>query len=125
MIHRYVRLKNEVVTKFHLVAEEVIKSENGEIDESLGAVFLAELHGDVPENFIKCERDDDPRGKVIRVGYIYHRSEDLFKPLKPFDSWIFNPESWDWDSPKPRPEDGNVYFWSEPDLDWLVAELPE
>lgn len=37
---------------------------------------------------------------------------------KPYESWIGNEETMEWDAPTPYPDDGNEYYWDEPSVSW-------
>jgi hypothetical protein len=46
-----------------------------------------------------------------------------FAAPKPFESWTLNPDSYLWEAPTPKPEDGKLYTWDETTLSWLeIAE---
>lgn len=45
------------------------------------------------------------------------------KPEKPFESWIWENESWQ--PPVPYPEDGGMYEWDEANLEWVLYTQPE
>lgn len=40
-----------------------------------------------------------------------------------FDSWIFNPETCQFDPPIPYPSDGNKYYWDESLQQWVPYNL--
>lgn len=68
-------------------------------------------------------------GKPLRknfagVGYTYDSDRDAFIPPKPFDSWVLNEETCQWDAPVPYPTDGADYYWDEDSTSWaeVVAE---
>lgn len=42
-----------------------------------------------------------------------------FAAPKPFESWTLNPDSYLWEAPTPKPEDGKFYEWDEATLSWL------
>ena len=43
--------------------------------------------------------------------YTYDDARDAFIPPRPFDAFILNEESCNWDAPFPAPQDGKMYFW--------------
>jgi hypothetical protein len=45
-----------------------------------------------------------------------------FAAPKPFESWTLNPDSYLWEAPTPKPEDGKMYMWDEATLAWV--EVP-
>ena len=60
------------------------------------------------------------RKNYASIGYTYDEAIDAFIPQKPFDSWILNEETANWEAPTPRPE-GN-FRWNEETLSWLEVE---
>lgn len=76
----------------------------------------------VPGNWIK----EDPNGvspkNFAGRGYTYDSYRDAFIPVKPFNSWILNPETCNWDAPVAKPDDGGVYVWDEAALNWKLVE---
>ena len=65
------------------------------------------------------------RGNYAGIGYIYDRTNDVFYPPKPFDSWSISVETnWVWNPPVAYPDDGNLYKWDESTKNWvLVVQL--
>jgi hypothetical protein len=122
MLQRYAKLVNDVVIKLHILSVDAITNEDGQIDEAVGSSLLAQIHDDVPENFIACELESGPRGLYVRPGYVYHREIDQFRPQQTFPSWIFNETNWEWEAPVPQPQDDQKYYWDEESVEWKVAE---
>ncbi len=61
------------------------------------------------------------RKNFAAVGYIYDEERDAFISPKPFESWVLNEETCEWDAPIPRPETGR-YYWSESTISWQAIE---
>lgn len=61
------------------------------------------------------------RKNYAGIGYTYDEVRDAFIPPKPFASWVLNESSCLWEAPIPYPEDGNVYVWSEAQLQWILT----
>jgi hypothetical protein len=50
--------------------------------------------------------------------------EMLLFQQKPYNSWILNENTCDWEAPVVRPDDNNMYNWNEETLSWiLIAPL--
>jgi hypothetical protein len=63
------------------------------------------------------------RGNYAGIGYTYDRTNDVFYPPKPFDSWTISVETnWIWTPPVAYPDDGKVYTWDEPSTTWKLVE---
>lgn len=58
------------------------------------------------------------RKNYAGIGYTYDRERDAFIPPKPFDSWILNESTCQWESPTPFPQDGKEYIWEEALQEW-------
>jgi hypothetical protein len=58
-------------------------------------------------------------------GDLYDPIRDAFIPPKPFESWILNEETCNWNSPVPRPTDGGRYVWNEELVNWEEVVVEE
>jgi hypothetical protein len=68
------------------------------------------------------------RKNYASIGYTYSEDLDAFIPPKPFDSWILNQETGQWDPPIAKPSfDPNdplkMYFWDEANRLWSTDPL--
>ena len=62
------------------------------------------------------------RGNYAGIGYIYDRTNDVFYPPKPFDSWSISVETnWLWNPPVPYPDDGKLYKWVDAIKNWVLV----
>jgi hypothetical protein len=55
------------------------------------------------------------------IGYTYDDNRDAFIPPKPYNSWILNEETCNWNAPIAYPVDSNInnmYIWNEEILNW-------
>ena len=66
------------------------------------------------------------RGNFAHIGDTYDAAFDIFIPPKPRPSWKFDYENAVWIAPipKPLPEEGFVWLWSEDNLEWVKVALP-
>ncbi len=55
------------------------------------------------------------------VGF-YDKELDAFYSNNPFESWILNKETWLWEAPFLKPNDGKEYQWNEESVGWVVIE---
>ena len=67
--------------------------------------------------WIQTSYNNRIRKQYAGIGYTYDEVADVFIAPQPFPSWSLD-ENHDWQAPKPKPEDGLVYFWNEEKLDW-------
>jgi hypothetical protein len=59
------------------------------------------------------------RKNFAGIGYSYDETRDAFIPPKPFESWLLNEETCNWEAPKPYPTDGKLYNWDEESQEWI------
>lgn len=58
------------------------------------------------------------RKNFAGIGYTYDPNRDAFIPPKPFESWLLNEDTCNWESPIPYPDDGKRYVWNEEIKNW-------
>jgi len=63
------------------------------------------------------------RKNYAGIGFTYDEQRDAFIPQKPFNSWILNEETCNWESPIPMPNDGNQYNWNEETQSWTLQTI--
>ena len=70
-----------------------------------------------------CEGKSPFRKNFAGVGYTYDETRDAFIRPKPYESWLLNEETCDWEAPTPIPNDWLtiLYKWDELTLQWVVA----
>jgi hypothetical protein len=59
------------------------------------------------------------RKNFAGIGYFYDETLDAFIPPKPFESWLLNENTYDWEPPKPYPSDEKLYNWDEDSQEWI------
>jgi hypothetical protein len=47
-----------------------------------------------------------------------------FVYIKPYNSWILNEETYEWEAPVAYPTDGKQYDWDEENLRWVEFVIP-
>ena len=132
-------LNNKVIA-VHSVVNEVLHDNNGIEREDIGIDFLTKLHGwaiwkQTSYNTIGGVHSSG--GTPLRknhagIGYTYDEDRDAFIPPKPFESWLLNEDTCQWESPVAYPEtytlgllnEDNItpikdtYKWNEEILNW-------
>jgi len=58
------------------------------------------------------------RKNYAGIGYSYNPTLDAFIPPQSFPSWILDETTCLWESPVPKPDDGNLYDWNESTQSW-------
>jgi hypothetical protein len=65
------------------------------------------------------------RKNYAGIGYTYDAGRDAFIPPKPFDSWLLDEATCQWEAPVAYPTDGFTYFWNEAVIDWELQDFSE
>jgi hypothetical protein len=70
-----------------------------------------------------------PNGTPLRknfagIGYTYDKDRDAFIPPKPYNSWLLNEDTCQWEPPTPMPTDGKLYIWDEETTSWVEFVPP-
>jgi hypothetical protein len=85
--------------------------------EHRGQEFLANDLG-LGGTWIQTSYNNNIRKNFAGIGFTYDPVRDAFIPQKPFDSWILNEDTCQWNSPVPHPMDDKIYVWDEEQLNW-------
>lgn len=111
------------------MAHYAFLDENNVVTEVIVGIDETELiEGLDPETWYgnfrnqKCVRTSynaNIRKNYAGIGFTYDEARDVFIPPKPFNSWVLNEETAQWDPPVPYPTDKKPYRWSEDDLVWV------
>ena len=62
------------------------------------------------------------RKNYAGVGYTYDQTRDAFIPKKPYNSWILNETTCNWEAPVALPDTENRYNWNEETQQWDLNE---
>jgi hypothetical protein len=60
------------------------------------------------------------RKNFAGIGFTYDKKLDAFIPPKPYNSWILDKETCQWQAPIPMPIDENNYIWDEELATWIT-----
>ena len=65
------------------------------------------------------------RKNYAGIGYTYDEQRDAFIPPKPFDSWVLDEETCQWQPPVPAPSvtESIGWQWNEEALNWDSVDL--
>lgn len=117
MAHFAQLTEQDIVQQVIVVHNNELLDENGYEKESNGVKFCESLLGGI---WIQTSYNGSFRKNFAGVGYKYDRQRRAFIPPKPFESWILNEGTCQWESPIPMPNDGNIYNWDESTLSWTL-----
>jgi hypothetical protein len=65
------------------------------------------------------------RKNYAGIGFTFDANRDAFIPPKPFDSWLLDEATCQWNAPVPYPTDGFTYSWQESQLAWQLVDFAE
>lgn len=69
--------------------------------------------------WVETFKDGSQRFNYAGIGSTYDSERDAFIPPKVFESWVLDEATCLWEPPVPMPEDGNLYSWSEENVNWV------
>lgn len=107
---------SNIVTRVIVVANKDTSDANGVEKESIGIAFCERLFGGT---WKQTSYNRSFRKNYAGIGFTYNSSIDAFVPPKPFESWVLNEETAQWDAPVAMPEDAGsgdppkMYRWDE------------
>ena len=119
-------LNNKVIEVLS-VNNEVLLDSNGVEQENIGIEFLTNLTGWAiwKQTFY----NGNIRKNFAGVGYTYDEDRDAFIPPKPFNSWVLNENTCQWEAPiaypatntnDPATNTNEFYFWNEETQSWQL-----
>lgn len=108
----FAQIENNIVT-------QVLVVDNTQ--EHRGQEFLANDLG-LGGTWVQTSYNGNIRKNFAGIGYTYDSVRDAFIPQKPFDSWLLNEDTCQWNAPTPYPTDGKDYVWDEEQLNWKEIE---
>jgi hypothetical protein len=111
---------NNKVIEIQSVVNEVLHDSNGIEQEAIGIDFLTKLTGWAI--WKQTSYNNKIRKNFAGIGYTYDETRDAFIPPKPFNSWILNETTCNWEAPVAMPNDGNQYKWNEINQNWDIVE---
>ncbi len=110
-----------------------IDEENTVVEVIVGIDETELIEGKDPETWYgefrgqRCVRTSynaSIRKNFAGIGYKYDDALDAFIAPQPYESWILNPETCQWEAPVPLPDDKALYVWNEQLTAWeLVPEV--
>lgn len=97
------------------VVLRVLVTDNDDPDE--GYQWLIDNLGGT---WIKTSYNGNIRYNFASVGGYYDSEADAFLPIKEYDSWVLNTETYTWEPPTPMPEGAS--HWDEETVSWVITE---
>ena len=97
---------DSIVEIVHVINNAVITKEDGTEDEAKGKDFLNSLFGSA--TWVQTSYNNNFRKNYAAVGYTYDSIRDAFIPPKPYNSWVLNEDTCQWESPVEFPDANNL-----------------
>lgn len=114
--------ENNVVLEVNSVHNNELLDENGQESEQKGIEFLIAWSGGYT-NWKQTSYNGSIRKNYAGIGFAYDANRDAFIPPKPYESWVLNEQTYNWDPPTPYPVDGKKYYWDETTLSWVESNV--
>lgn len=117
--------ENNVVKRVIVVSNADTSDANGVEKEYIGAAFCEKLFGGT---WKQTSYNASFRKNYAGIGFTYNSSIDAFVPPKPYNSWILNNDTAQWEAPVALPEDSGtgdppkIYSWNEETTSWILPE---
>ena len=90
--------------------------------EHRGQDFLANELG-LGGVWIQTSYNNNIRYNYAGVSFTYDATRDAFIPPKPYESWLLDEKTCQWEPPIPMPQDENFYTWNEEQLNWEIKNV--
>ena len=107
--------QNNEVLRVVVVDNRDTSDASGVEREHIGQAHLEKILGGV---WRQTSYNATMRKNYAGVGYTYDSQRDAFVPPKPFNSWILNETTCQWQAPVTMPQDGKMYAWNEQTTSW-------
>ena len=101
----------------NIVEQVIVISNDIAVTEQAGVDFINKLYN-TRDVWKQTSYNNSIRKNFAGIGYTYDQIRDAFIPPKPYNSWILNEQTCNWESPVAKPTDGQRYNWNETNLTW-------
>jgi hypothetical protein len=113
--------ENNLVTQVIVVNNATVDNLPFPESEPVGVAFCQSLYG-ADTIWKQTSYNGNFRVNYAGIGFTYSLELDAFVPPQPYPSWILNTTTVQWEAPVPYPTDGEMYFWDEATLSWVLFE---
>jgi len=112
--------ENNSVIQVIVVNNDVLLDANGNESEQLGQEFCTQLLGG---RWVQTSYNASFRKNYAGYDFTYDANLDAFIPPKPYNSWILDEQTGQWQAPVPYPADGESYAWDEDTQSWILLTM--
>ena len=95
-----------------VVNNDVILDTSGRESEAVGIEFCKTIWGR-NSIWVQTSYNSNFRKNYAGHGYRYDRARDAFIPPQPYQSWMLDEATCQWEAPTPYPQDGKAYIWND------------
>jgi hypothetical protein len=106
----------------NIVERVEVVNNNIATTEQAGIDFLKQLYNEPNAVWKQTSYNNNFRKNYAGIGYTYDEDRDAFIPKKPFNSWLLNETTCQWEAPVAYPTDGQYYKWNETIVNWELVE---
>jgi hypothetical protein len=117
--YAFLDLNNIVTEVVTGVDEEVVQTDLDGTQVGGSSEAWETFYGNIRNQVCKrTSYNGNYRKNYAGIGYKYDQERDAFIPPKPFNKWVLNEETCQWESPVPYPDDENQYVWNDNKSEW-------
>ena len=130
----FAKIENNIVVMVISVVNEILKDSNGIEQETIGIEFLKKLYNEPNAVWKQTSYNTHAgihslggipfRKNHAGIGYTYDEQRDAFILIKPYNSWVLNEQTCNWESPITKPteqlEENQYYYWNEDIINWEI-----
>jgi hypothetical protein len=101
----------------NIVERVEVVSNDVAVTEQAGSDFLNKIYN-TRDVWKQTSYNNNIRKNFAGIGFTYDQQRDAFIPPKPYNSWILNEQTCNWEAPVAYPTDGKRYSWNESLVNW-------
>ena len=103
----------------NIIEQVIVVSNDIAVTEQAGVDFINNMYN-TRDVWKQTSYNNNIRKNFAGIGYQYDQQRDAFIAPKPFNSWILNESTCQWESPISMPTDGQRYTWDESTKNWIL-----
>ena len=104
-----------IIEAVHVVSNDIATTEQAGVD------FLNNLYN-TRDVWKQTSYNGNIRKNYAGIGFQYDQTRDAFIAPKPFNSWILDETTCQWEAPVALPDTENRYNWNEINQNWDIIE---
>jgi hypothetical protein len=119
--------ENNIVLQVVVISNNDINNLPFPESEPVGSAFCKSLFGS-DTRWVQTSYNANFRYNYAGIGYTFDpttesniASHGAFITPKPYDSWLLNTMTFQWEPPVPYPNDGQSYYWDEETQSWKLV----